>query len=192
MNIIMVRHGQTDWNNEQRYQGHQDIPLNEFGRQQARVLANTLQNETIEAVYCSDLCRAKETAEIIASPLALEVYPDPRLREMSFGLWEGRTFTEIYRDYPDQFEEWFRHTSDYTVPGGESVNLLLKRFKSFLQDIYGKYTGTVLLVTHGGVMRSFLYSILGQDPRELWENALEPGTLIKLMVDGDKVQVLQR
>jgi probable phosphoglycerate mutase len=190
--VIMVRHGQTDWNHEQRYQGQRDIPLNETGRRQARELALALQHEAIDAIYCSDLIRAKETAQIIARPLALEVIPDPRLREMSFGRWEGRTFSEIYRDYPEQFEEWFRHTSDYTVPGGESVNLLLERFRALMEDISRKHAGTVLLVTHGGVMRSFLYSILGQDPRELWENALEPGTLVKLMINGDDIQILLR
>lgn len=192
MIIIMVRHGQTDWNYEQRYQGHCDIPLNDTGRQQARDLAAILQNETVEAVYSSDLCRAKETAEIIAAPLSLPVIIDPRLREMSFGLWEGQTFTEIYRDYPNEFEEWFRNTSDYTVPGGESVNRLLKRFQVFMDDIKDRYTGTVLLVTHGGVIRSFLFSILGQDPRELWENGLEPGAVIRLEINGDDIKVLQK
>lgn len=190
MIIIMVRHGQTDWNLEKRYQGHQDIPLNQTGRQQARELALMLQHEPIEAVYSSDLLRARETAEIIAQPLSLSVNLDPRLREMSFGRWEGQTFTDIFRDYPDEFEEWFRHTSDFAVPGGESVNLLLERFQAFLTDISARHTGTVLLLTHGGVIRSFLYRILGQDPRELWKDGLEPGFLVKLRVAGDDIQVI--
>lgn len=192
MIIIMVRHGQTDWNHEQKYQGHCDIPLNDTGREQARDLARILQRETIDAVYSSDLSRAIETAEIISTPLSLKVKPDPRLREMSFGLWEGQTFSEIYRDYPDQFEEWFKHTNDYTVPGGESVNSLLERIRSFMDDIKDRYNGTVLLVTHGGVIRSFLFSVLGQDPRELWENGLEPGAVIRLEINGDDIKVLQK
>lgn len=190
MIIIMVRHGQTDWNFEKRYQGHRDIPLNQTGRQQARELALMLQNQPIEAIYSSDLIRARETAEIIAQPLSLSVNLDPRLREMSFGLWEGQTFTEIYRDYPDQFEEWFRNTGDFAVPGGESVNLLLERFQTFLMEISARHTGTVLLLTHGGVIRSFLFSILGQDPRELWKEGLEPGFVVRLRVEGNDIQVI--
>lgn len=186
----MVRHGQTDWNFEKRYQGHQDIPLNATGRQQARELAGVLQNETIEAIYSSDLGRAKETSEIIATPLSIPINYDPRLREMSFGLWEGQTFTEIYRDYPTEFEEWFRHTSDYTVPGGESVNQLLERFQDFLADVSARHSGSVLLVTHGGVIRAFLFSILGKDPRELWKDGLEPGFMIKLKIEGNDIQVI--
>lgn len=189
MIIIMVRHGQTDWNLEKRYQGHQDIPLNETGREQACNLALMLQQEPIEAVYSSDLSRARETAEIIAAPLSLSVDLDTRLREMSFGIWEGQTFTEIYRDYPHEFEEWFRHTSDFIVPGGESVNQVLERFQAFLADIASRHTGTVILLTHGGVIRSFLFNIRGQDPRELWKDGLEPGFIVRLQVEGNDIQV---
>ncbi|MEN6390961.1 MAG: alpha-ribazole phosphatase [Syntrophomonas sp.] len=190
MIIIMVRHGQTDWNFEKRYQGHQDIPLNETGRQQARDLALMLLHESIEAIYSSDLVRARETAEIIAAPHSLSINLDSRLREMSFGLWEGQTFTEIFRDYPNEFDEWFRHTSDFVVPGGESVNLLLERFQAFLKDVSYRHRGTVLLLTHGGVIRSFLFSILGQDPRELWKDGLEPGFMVRLRIEGNDIQVI--
>lgn len=190
MIVIMVRHGQTDWNFEQKYQGHCDIPLNDTGRQQARHLAAVLQQEAIDAVYSSDLHRARETAGIIAAGLSLPVTLDTRLREMSFGVWEGRTFTEIYRDYPNQFEEWFKNTSNYTVPGGESVKLLLERLQSFMNDIKSRHSGTVLLVTHGGVIRSFLFSILGCDSRQLWKKGLEPGSVTMLRVQEDGIRII--
>lgn len=192
MIVIMVRHGETDWNLEKRYQGHRDIPLNETGRQQARDIARRLQHEQIEAVYSSDLCRARETAEVIAQSLSLSVQVDARLREMSFGLWEGKTFSEIYRDYRHEFEEWFRHTSNYTVPEGESVNRLLERLRAFLAEVSSRHKGTVLLLTHGGVIRSFLFSLLGEDPQQLWKDGLHPGFMMKLQVEADQIQLITK
>src|SRR5262252_2076150 len=95
--LLLVRHGETDWNAEGRLQGHTDRPLSDFGRRQARALADELAGDSIVAVYASDLSRARETAEIVAAQLGLEVALDPRLREKDWGTWEGLTPEERER-----------------------------------------------------------------------------------------------
>ena len=99
--ILLVRHGETDWNLERRWQGHIDRPLNDVGRAQARALADRLDSEPFAAVYSSDLARARETAEIVAAAHGLPVHLDPRLREADVGEWSGLTADEIERRYPE-------------------------------------------------------------------------------------------
>ena len=95
--LLLVRHGETDWNAEGRLQGHTDTPLNDYGRRQARTLADELAGEPIDAVYSSDLARARETAEIVGGRLGLTVVVDPGLREKNWGSWEGLTPAERER-----------------------------------------------------------------------------------------------
>ena len=106
MELLLVRHGETDWNRDRRFQGHADPPLNETGRAQARALADELAGEVIDAVYTSDLARARETAEILAARLGAEVVPLRELREIDVGEWQGLTWTEIEERYPDGALAW--------------------------------------------------------------------------------------
>lgn len=176
MKIILLRHGQTEWNALQKYQGHTDIALNDFGRQQAGRVARFLQeNETVEAIYCSDLCRGRETAEIIARQLELPVEVDSRLREICFGYWEGLTFTEVYEQYPREFDDWFNNTSQVKVPGGESFDQLLDRALPALAEIAARHSGTVLIVSHGGLIKAVLNHL--QNGNGLWETYLEPASM---------------
>src|SRR5262245_65615545 len=99
--LLLTRHGETDWNREHRVQGHTDVPLNENGREQARALAERLVDVPLAAIYASDLARARETAEIVARRLGLGVVLDPGLREKNFGSWEGLTDVEIAERFPD-------------------------------------------------------------------------------------------
>ena len=99
--ILLVRHGETDWNRDRRVQGHTDVPLNETGREQARALAGELAGEPLAAVYSSDLSRALETATIVAEPRSLAVTTLPALREKHFGTWEGLTDAEVLTRFPD-------------------------------------------------------------------------------------------
>src|SRR5437762_5332003 len=103
--LLLVRHGETDWNRDGRWQGGSDTSLNDVGREQARALADQLDGD-IAAVYSSDLARARETAEIVAAKLDLAVQIDPRLRERGFGSWEGLTMTEIEERLADAQRRW--------------------------------------------------------------------------------------
>jgi alpha-ribazole phosphatase/probable phosphoglycerate mutase len=191
MQIILVRHGETDWNVQQKYQGQTDIGLNQRGREEAERLALSLKNEKIEAIYSSDLSRTCETAQIIARSLELHVNSDARLRELSFGAWEGKTFGEVYRDYQPEFQQWFEDTLDYQLPGGESFNQLLDRFRQSILDIFLKHhNNTVVIVSHGGVIRSLLYQIKAISQEELWGKGLPPGSYIRMSFNGSEVKII--
>ena len=145
--LLLVRHGETDWNAEGRLQGHTDRPLSDFGRSQARRLAAELEHEGIDAVYSSDLARARETAEIVGERLGLPVVLDPDLREKDWGNWEGLTAVE----------------RDRVEFAGESTEAHQKRMLRALQRIAEHHPdgARVLVVTHGGSMRRVQTATLG-------------------------------
>jgi broad specificity phosphatase PhoE len=150
--IILARHGETDWNREGRWQGHSNTSLNELGKEQARQLADELDGE-VDVVYSSDLARARETAEIIAERLGLEVEVDARLRERSFGSWEGLTHPEVEARDAEALARW-RAGEGYGALDAEPHDLFADRMSRFLQDVLERHPGErVLVITHGGSMR---------------------------------------
>jgi len=190
MKMILIRHGQTEWNALQKYQGHTDVHLNELGRKQAATAAQYLKDhETIEAVYASDLSRTRETAEILGRSINLPVITDSRLRELSFGLWEGMTFNEVYKEYREEFDNWYNNTSEFKVPGGESFNELVTRAMQALREITAKHSGTVVVATHGGVIMAVLYH-LGVTSG-LWQSGVKPGSISSFEFNEENIQSLQ-
>ena len=148
--ILLVRHGQTDWNAERRVQGHSDTPLNEQGRAQARLLAEQLADRQIDAVYSSDLLRAYETARIIAERHGLEVTAIRDLRERHFGTWEGLTDDEIFVRFPEA-------SGNGSWGDGESREAMADRVLEALHRIADTHPGgTVVVVSHGGPLRAAL------------------------------------
>lgn len=106
MNLLLMRHGQTEWNQAMRTQGRTDIPLDETGRMQAMLAAERLKGARLDAVYTSPLLRARQTAEAIAIPHGLSVIPHPLLVERDFGIWEGEEFSALANKYPDGIRLW--------------------------------------------------------------------------------------
>jgi 2,3-bisphosphoglycerate-dependent phosphoglycerate mutase len=160
--ILLVRHGETDWNATGRLQGHRDTPLNAAGRQQAQQAAQRLAREPIRAVYSSDLARAYETATIIGEPLGLTVVASARLRERHYGAWEGLTAAEIQARYPEQFVIWRARSPDFVPPQGESRSQLLTRALDELQTIARRHVREmVVVVTHGGLCYILIDHIVG-------------------------------
>lgn len=162
--IWLVRHGQTDWNVEGRYQGQVDIPLNEAGLQQAQELAKQLESVQFDAIFSSNLKRASQTAGCVASLKNMDVQYDFRLREISQGTWEGMLFTDVVRYYEKEVEK--RRTEPLTTrpPGGETVVEVAKRARDSVESIACRYpSGRILLVAHGVVI-STLYCEANQIP----------------------------
>ena len=144
--LLLVRHGETDWNAQGRLQGHTDRPLSDFGRRQAQQLAEELSDEELAAIYSSDLARARETAELVGERLGLPVVLDPDLREKDWGTWEGLTAVE-------------RDRVEFV---GESTQAHQERILGALRRIAERHPdGRVLVVTHGGSMRRVQTAALG-------------------------------
>ncbi len=147
--LILIRHGETDWNVEGRYQGQADPPLNARGLEQARKLAAELSEVGIEIIYSSPLRRAWQTAEVIARALGVPLHPEPRLMEIHQGDWEGRLRAEIAARYPDLFRRWLSEPWEVTPPGGEHLRDVQRRVYAAVDDILARHRGqTVALVTH--------------------------------------------
>jgi broad specificity phosphatase PhoE len=145
-NVLLVRHGETDWNREHRWQGWADVPLNELGRRQAVELAARLRGVPLEAVYSSDLRRAYETAELVAAEHGLPVVADSGLREIDVGSWSGLTKPEIDERFGGEWPADAETDDEHTARVRAAVSRILREHP----------TGTVLLVTHGGTMRALL------------------------------------
>lgn len=181
--LWLVRHGETQWNSEQRMCGHTDIPLAESGRAQAHWLAQRLQHEQISAIYSSDLSRAHETAAIIATKQAqaVPVHISPAWRELAFGDWEGLTYTAIAEQFADQLG-FFTDPEHVTPPGGESLAQALQRVQPALAALLTPQPsqGGIVIVSHGGLLRALLCRILGLPLSHQWRLRLAPGSLSAL------------
>jgi broad specificity phosphatase PhoE len=146
--FTLVRHGQTDWNLEGRFQGQADPPLNDAGRAQAQELASRWAGRRFDAVYSSDLQRASETAHIIAAQMGLTVHTDLRLREVNLGVWEGMLGVDVKAQYPAEWQAW-RHTHQGHPPGGETVDALAARVSELADEVARRWpSGDVLIVAH--------------------------------------------
>jgi 2,3-bisphosphoglycerate-dependent phosphoglycerate mutase len=151
--LILIRHGETRWNVEQRIQGQGDSPLTELGVEQARALARRLARERFDRLIASDLGRAMQTAQEIATVTGHEIIPDTGLRERHFGEGEGLTYVEIDRRYPGAFSRTATVDPDLVIPGGESRRQFHERVTAALEALAETYPGeTLVVVTHGGVL----------------------------------------
>lgn len=151
--ILAVRHGETAWNRESRIQGQLDIPLNALGQAQARRLGRALAGESLDAIYSSDLARAWQTAEAIAAATGLSLRAEPALRERSFGVFQGLSWSEIEQQWPAQSERWRRRDPDFAAEGGESLQDFYQRAVTTVERLARAHPGQiVVIVAHGGVM----------------------------------------
>ena len=159
--LLLVRHPETDWNAERRWQGHSDQPLNVAGRKAMREVLELAGAEGVSAIYTSDLVRAHETAAWVGAVLKIEPRVTDRLRERAMGEWEGLTADEVAARLPADVAAREADPFRFAPRGGESLEAVLRRVEPLLRSIANLHPGTtVLVVTHGGVMRALLYAIL--------------------------------
>jgi broad specificity phosphatase PhoE len=153
--ILLARHGETDWNRENRFQGHADPPLNELGLEQAAELATLLAVEELAAVYSSPLQRAFETARVVAEPHRLAAAPVEGLKEVDVGSWEALTRDEVEERFPEQFHRWLGYERGWD--DGESYEEMGERVVAALEELAAHHDGErILAVTHGGPIRAAL------------------------------------
>lgn len=167
--FYLVRHGQTVWNTLGQTQGHGNSPLTELGKQQAKNLAEALREYPIDIIYCSDLGRAVETANIIGEELGLEINPTEALREMGFGIWEGMPLKKIEKIYPETFKKWRDEPDKVHIEGGETLSMIKERQDKLIEELNKKYKNKhILLVSHSVTVRVMLLSFLGSDVKNIY------------------------
>lgn len=184
--LWLIRHGETDWNLTGRIQGASDIPLNATGIAQAESLVGRLENESFDAVYSSDLDRAHTTCTT-ALPGA-DVRPDVRLRELAYGVLEGKRWAELDDDLAAAVREWQEDPVTRRIPGGESYGDLTARVQAFVESLPAE--GRFAAFAHGGTIRSALYAILGPPNGSGWRVAIENCSMTRLRFDSRGVTVL--
>jgi 2,3-bisphosphoglycerate-dependent phosphoglycerate mutase/probable phosphoglycerate mutase len=165
--LILLRHGQTDYNVDGRMQGHLDSNLTADGHDQAAAAAPVLAELAPDRVISSDLRRAVDTAEVVAAACGLPVKFDARLRETHLGHWQGRTVAEIDRDYPGAIAEW-RSDPAWAPPGGESRIAVVARSRPVVDELEAEFADarseTVLLVAHGGMIAGLVTGLMDLPP----------------------------
>lgn len=160
--FIMIRHGFSVANDVRRFAGNFDVELTETGKKQAKLCAEALKNEKIDAIYSSDLKRAYDTAVPISEALGIEIIKCPELREISAGEWEGKLFDELCEEYPEEYSTWRNDIGNAKCTGGESVKQLSDRILSALCDIAKENDGkTVCITTHATPIRAVCTAAAG-------------------------------
>ena len=151
--ILALRHGETAWNQDNRIQGQLDIPLNDTGRWQAAQAAQALREESVAAVYASDLGRAAQTAQAIADSLGHTVQHHTGLRERHFGDCQGERWQDLETQRPEVVAQWRARVPDFAPPGGESLLVLRRRVQNAFSELAARHLGEqIVVVAHGGVL----------------------------------------
>jgi phosphoserine phosphatase len=165
MRLIIVRHGESEWNRTHRYQGQIDSALSELGLRQADALAQRLRNEHLDVIFSSPLQRARKTAEAIARfHTGVPFHDDEALLEIHHGDWQGKYVDEITAQFADGLREWQQHPTRSQMPNGESFTNILKRVLDFKERVLGEYDGRdVLVSTHDVVVKILVADALGMN-----------------------------
>lgn len=190
--LFLIRHGETEWTKERRFQGSSDIPLTKRGMKQAKAVAECLKRYGIDRIYASPLGRARQTAAPIARLLRKKINYDKRLRELGFGVWEGRTSRELLSDKKSQYAKWCLGKI-VTPKRGEKISDFRKRVRSFLSDVTRQRSSAsakkIAVVTHGGPVKIILFEALRLPFRSLWSFRIETASISVLGIGKDFAQV---
>lgn len=177
--LLLVRHGETDWNAQQRLQGRRDLPLTETGRAQVRALAERIRGYAPEHAVSSPLTRAAESCQLLGH---LDYKVDKRWQESDLGLWEGRTSTELRTNSDRTYVRW--RAGRHTPPQGESFETLRTRIGAAISDLVETCYGAALVVTHGGPIRAACAMLVGLDPAHVVPVAPASLTIIDIEEAG--------
>ncbi len=191
MKIIVVRHGQTDWNKKDIFRGRKDIPLDESGKRQAMLTARRLaeMDLTIKAVYTSPLHRAVETAENIAKIFGLKVIPKEELIEFDYGQWEGHSIDEVKKKYPQMYANWLNNPAQLVIPDGETLEQVTKRVQSGVKSILKEAQGDIVIVAHKVINKVVIGCLMGWDQDHFWKLEQELAAINIIEVGGGSATV---
>jgi broad specificity phosphatase PhoE len=189
--IILVRHGQTPWNKDKIFRGSRDIPLNDQGREEARLAGEWLKGETLHAAYCSPLSRARDTGEAIARHHGLTVEDLPGLSDLCYGDWEGLPLTEVKVKYADLYRQW--ETAPHTVrfPNGETLDEVKDRAMAAVAEVLGRHPNqTVLLAAHRAVNKVLIAAFIGLDNSHFWRIGQDTTAVNRFLWAGGAWQIM--
>lgn len=181
--LWLIRHGETDWNIQLRFQGISDRPLNQTGKKQATSLVPRLTGMSFDAIYCSDLKRVQQTAGFALDDAIDSMILDARLREFDFGAWEGKKWDDISEKYPDEYQSWQQDREN--IPhGGERLSEVTARIQSFLDELRQKHNDDahILIFAHGGSLGVLMSLLMGNDPNRWWQYRLFNCTLNEMLI----------
>lgn len=192
--ILLIRHGETDWNIDKRLQGHIDIPLNEAGRRQVLALGEALAGEGIDAIFASDLQRARATAQAVADVAGLEVGIDAGLRERCYGGFEGLRHADIEVKYPEAYRVWKAREPDARYPAGEREAETMREFYQRSVQAVRRVLGSgrhrkVAIVTHGGVLECIHHWASGTEFAQPRTFDIFNASVNRLHWDGERAQI---
>ena len=176
LEIWWIRHGESLWNRQGRWQGHSDIDLSPLGEEQARKLSKRLESIAFIRVSCSALSRARRTAELALPSRPPEA--DPRLREVHFGAFEGRSVDEFDDEAREQLQQWLRDPFGLRLPGGESMGDVRIRVGQWFGQLPSR--GRIAVFTHGGVIRSEIWQIVGPPQENRWTVQIENTSISRI------------
>lgn len=181
LNIYLLRHGQTEQNLKGFYYGNLDVDITSKGIKQIEYISNKVKNVTFDKIYVSNMKRAISSASIISRNKDISFIRDKRLNEMNLGVFEGKSYEDIQREYPIEFQKWSDDWKYYAPPEGESYVDFYERVKEFFQEVLKLEDENVLLVAHGGVIRSILTYVMGENLDVFWKFGSKNGdlTLVK-------------
>jgi alpha-ribazole phosphatase len=190
--VFLVRHGQVKGHQEKRYNGQGEVPLTDTGRRQFELLAERLQGESLAAVYSSDLSRCLTGAHAIAHPHRLVPQGRRDLREICMGEWEGITWKELQKEYPDQWKARIADLVNYRAPAGENLLDVAARVRPVLSDIVARHQGEqIAVVGHGGINRVILLDAVGAPLQRLFSFEQDYGCLNIIDYYEDGISVVK-
>lgn len=188
--IVVIRHGETEWNNGGIVQGQLDSPLTALGRMQAQAVARRLKNERLDLLYSSDLGRAMETAQPIADATGHTIHLEPRIREKHFGVLQGLSREQFAAKDAEASAAFLRNDPDYVLPGGESTRGFLHRVTSAYHDLAAKHRGqTIVTVSHGGVVAMLFRAACGVPLTAGRKFSLYNASYNVFTIEGDALQI---
>ena len=190
--ILLVRHGQTEWNRVERFRGRYDIPLNNTGLEQAAKTASAiLARWKTSAIYASPLSRAMQTAQAIAEACHLVVQPEEDLLDIDYGSWQGLSPEEARQQWAEEVDNWYHHPQKAVIPGGESLHQVSERaFAAMLEKCRLHPDQQIVLVSHTVVNRLILLRVLGMGRERFWHLRQEPCAINEIeMREGDFILV---
>jgi len=188
--LILVRHGETEYNRADVFRGRVDLPLNERGRMQARAAASRLSEHSFEAFYSSPLKRSLETARAIAEQHGGEVQPLADFNDVDYGLWSGKSVDEVREGWPEIFSKWVENPEAVVFPEGESLLSVRERLQAGLERLAGQHDGMVLLVGHKLINRLILCIVLELPTAGFWRVDQSNGA-INVIAHGERGWMLR-